>query len=138
VLSPDSKRVIRTALQIVVGLAAALPLLIHTANLPDTLPGLGVALTVAAAVTKAMAAGNEWLPAWLRLDAVAVPPSGPRHAAGTPAETQPAPVVAFDTLPGPPSATTYTPVSPDRAAKWAPPATQDQSPGERPDPAPAP
>jgi hypothetical protein len=136
VLSPDTKRVIRTALQIVVGLATALPLLIHTANLPDTLPGLGVALTVAAAVTKAMAAGNEWLPAWLRLDAPA-PTTSPRHAAGQPAETPPTTVVAFDTLPGPPSAATYTPVSPELPPLWAPPTAQAQPPTTPTQPPPA-
>lgn len=67
-MAPDTKRVIRTVLQVVAGIAAGLPLLVHTANLPDTLPGVGVVLAVAAATTKLMAAANPWLPAWLRLD----------------------------------------------------------------------
>lgn len=110
-LSPDSKRVLRTILQIVAGLAAAMPLLVHTANLPDTLPGVATALTVAGAVTKAMATWNELLPAWLRLDVI----PAAKHAAPGP-------------LSGPPSDEVYTPVTPS--------STDVQPPGERPDPAP--
>lgn len=101
-MSPDTKRVLRTALQIIAGLAFALPFLVHTANLPATLPGLGVALTVAGLVTKAMAQWNDLLPAWLQVEA---PPAwaiataaacdcqhtSPRHAAVTEAPAPAAP-----------------------------------------------
>jgi hypothetical protein len=52
----------------VVGLAAGLPLLVHDAGLPDTLPGLGTALAVAAAVARLMASPtvDGLLPSWLR------------------------------------------------------------------------
>lgn len=62
------RRTARTVVQVALGLAAGLPLLVHTAGLPDTLPGLGTALTVAAAVTRVMAlpAVEGRLPTWLR------------------------------------------------------------------------
>lgn len=114
-LSPDSKRVIRTILQVVAGLAAAMPLLIHTANLPDTLPGVATALTVAGAVTKAMAVWNGLLPGWLRLDVV--PDSAPaaKHAAP-------------GLLSGPTAGEVYTPVTQPHPV--------NQTPDGRPDPAP--
>jgi hypothetical protein len=67
-MNDATRRTIRTALQLVLGLAAGLPLLVHTAGPPDTLPGLGTALTVAAGVTRVMAlpAVEGWLPSWLR------------------------------------------------------------------------
>lgn len=67
-MTDAERRTIRTVFQLVVGLAAGLPLLVHTAGLPDTLPGLGTALAVAAAVTRVMAlpAVEGWLPSWLR------------------------------------------------------------------------
>lgn len=46
--------------------------------------------------------------------------------------------VDYSVLPGPPSAKVYTPVTPERPPKWNPPTTNEQSPDERPDPAPAP
>ena len=128
-MSPDTKRVLRTALQIIVGLASALPLLVHTANLPDTLPGLGVALAVAGIITKAMAKWNGLLPAWLQVEA---PPawsaadvaSGSRHAGGTmaapPLDRQP---------PAPTSATVYTPVTAPATATTA--AGTDATPSPR-------
>ena len=63
-----NRRTIRTAVQVLLGLAAGLPLLVDTAGLPATLPGVGTALAVAAAVTRVMALPTveSWLPAWLR------------------------------------------------------------------------
>ncbi|WP_371517980.1 hypothetical protein [Kitasatospora sp. NBC_01300] len=63
-----TRRTIRTGLQTVLGLLAALPLLVSTAGIPETLPGIAVALTVAGAITRVMAlpAVEQVLPAWLR------------------------------------------------------------------------
>lgn len=62
------RRTARTVLQLVLGLAAGLPALVHTAGLPSALPGLGVALAVAAAITRVMALPvvDQLLPSWLR------------------------------------------------------------------------
>lgn len=50
------------------GVLAAMPLLVHTAGIPDTLPGVSVVLGVSAAVTRLLALPvvDSWLPAWLR------------------------------------------------------------------------
>jgi hypothetical protein len=63
-----ARRTTRTALQALLGLLAGLPLLVHTAGLPGTLPGLGTVLAVAATVTRLMALPqvDRWLPQWLR------------------------------------------------------------------------
>ena len=67
-MSDATRRTVRTIVQLLLGLAAGLPLLVNTAGLPATLPGLGTALAVAAAVTRVMALPmvENWLPAWLR------------------------------------------------------------------------
>lgn len=67
-LSDGTRRSIRSTLQVTVALAASLPLLVHTAGLPDALPGLGAVLAAAAAVTRLMALPqvDQWLPEWLR------------------------------------------------------------------------
>ena len=69
-MKDSTKRTLRTVLQLVVGLAAALPLIVGASGLPGTVPGLGVALGVAAGVTRVMAlpAVNDLLPSWLRVD----------------------------------------------------------------------
>ncbi|WP_374209264.1 hypothetical protein [Kitasatospora sp. A2-31] len=53
---------------LVLAIAAGLPLLVETAGLPSTLPGLGTILAVAGAVTRVMALPlvDSWLPSWLR------------------------------------------------------------------------
>lgn len=68
-MSDSARRTIRTILAVVLALAAGLPLLVHTAGLPDTLPGLGTILAVAAAITRVMALPqvNAWMPSWLRM-----------------------------------------------------------------------
>ena len=78
------RRTARTVLQVVLGLAAGLPALVHTAGLPSALPGLGIALAVAAAVTRVMALPlvDQLLPSWLRTQptvttvVTSVPPVG--------------------------------------------------------------
>lgn len=67
-LSDATRRTVRTVFQSALALAAGLPLLVHTAGLPDTLPGLGTILGAAAAITRLMAlpAVDRWLPQWLR------------------------------------------------------------------------
>lgn len=83
-MSDSLRRTIRTLLQTVLGLAAALPVLVHTTGLPSALPGLGVALAVAAAITRIMAlpAVDALLPAWLKM-APPAPPAPPAPAAPT-------------------------------------------------------
>ncbi|MGK5531525.1 hypothetical protein [Streptomyces sp. URMC 129] len=51
----STKTTIRTVIQSVTGLAAGLPLLLEASGIPETTAGVGVALTVAAAVTRVMA-----------------------------------------------------------------------------------
>ena len=77
-MTDAGRRTARTVLQLLVGLAAGLPLLVHTAGLPETLPGLGVALGIAAGVTRVMALPyvDALLPGWLRA-AAEPPPSSP-------------------------------------------------------------
>ncbi|MEV4559160.1 hypothetical protein AB0K51_19535 [Kitasatospora sp. NPDC049285] len=61
-------RVVRTVFAVVVGAAEGMPLLVHSAGIRDTVPGLGVVLAVSGSVTRLLAlplvAG--WLPSWLR------------------------------------------------------------------------
>jgi hypothetical protein len=68
-MSDSARRTARTILAVVLALTAGLPLLVRTAGLPDTLPGLGTVLAVAATITRVMAlpAVDAWLPSWLRM-----------------------------------------------------------------------
>lgn len=85
------RRTLRTAVAVVVALAAGLPLLVHTAGLPDALPGLGVILAVATGVTRVMALPqvNRRLAEWLKAAPAKAPlppiTAGPR-AVDTPPE----------------------------------------------------
>jgi hypothetical protein len=74
-MSDSARRTVRTVVAVVLALAAGLPLLVRTAGLPETLPGLGTVLGVAAAITRLMALPqvNSWLPAWLQM----APPKAP-------------------------------------------------------------
>jgi hypothetical protein len=74
-MSDSARRTARTVLAVVLALSAGLPLLVRTAGLPDTLPGLGTVLAVAAAITRVMAlpAVDAWMPGWLKM----VPPKVP-------------------------------------------------------------
>jgi hypothetical protein len=67
-MSDAARRTIRTVVQVVIGLAIALPELVHTAGLPDTLPGLGTALAVSAVIARLMASPivDQLLPGWLK------------------------------------------------------------------------
>jgi hypothetical protein len=62
------RRTVRTGVQSLLGLLAALPLLVNSGTLPHTLPGLGLALAVSSAVARLMAvpAVQQVLPGWLR------------------------------------------------------------------------
>ncbi|MFI1520656.1 hypothetical protein [Kitasatospora cineracea] len=67
-MKDSTRRLFRTGFAVVAGGAAAMPLLVHTAGLPDTLPGLGVVLAVSGAVTRLLALPvvDGWLPSWLK------------------------------------------------------------------------
>ncbi|MFE4397216.1 MULTISPECIES: hypothetical protein [Streptomycetaceae] len=67
-MTDSARRTTRTVVALVLGIAAGLPLLVQTADIPSTLPGLGTILAVAGAVTRVMALPmvDSWLPAWLR------------------------------------------------------------------------
>lgn len=49
------KRTIRTLIQTAIGLAVALPILVDASGVPETLPGVGVALAISGFVTRIMA-----------------------------------------------------------------------------------
>jgi hypothetical protein len=86
-MSDSARRTARTILAVVLALAAGLPLLVRTAGLPDTLPGLGTVLAVAAAITRVMALPqvDAWMPGWLKMapskvtapDPTVLPPTTP-------------------------------------------------------------
>ncbi|WP_033818879.1 hypothetical protein [Kitasatospora sp. MBT63] len=77
-MTDATRRTIRTTIWTVAAVAAALPLLIHTAGLPDALPGIGTVIGVSAAITRlaALPTVDQLLPAWLRKEAAraALPP----------------------------------------------------------------
>lgn len=100
-MTDSARRLARTVLQVLLGLAAGAPLLAHTTGLTGTLPGLGVVLGVAAAITRLMASPlvDQLLPSWLR----AATPA----AAVAPALL--APVPAPPTMLAPPAADGTTP-----------------------------
>ncbi|MFE3196275.1 hypothetical protein ACFXHA_45270 [Nocardia sp. NPDC059240] len=60
------RAVARTAFQLVVGLAAALPAIVASTGLPATAAGIGVALAISATLTRIMAvpAVNSALTLW--------------------------------------------------------------------------
>ncbi|MFI6117487.1 hypothetical protein [Kitasatospora sp. NPDC051164] len=78
-MSDSTRRTIRTVVAVVLALASGLPLLVRTAGLPETLPGLGTILAVAAAITRLMALPqvNAWLPSWLQMTPPAAPAPDP-------------------------------------------------------------
>ena len=49
------RAIVRTVVQLLVGLAAALPVFLDSSGIPETTAGVGVALAVAAVVTRVMA-----------------------------------------------------------------------------------
>lgn len=54
-MSPQTKRIFRTVLQAIVGLAAGLPLIIATSGIPATAGGIALVLAVAGGLTRVMA-----------------------------------------------------------------------------------
>ncbi|MET8624527.1 hypothetical protein ABZW30_12350 [Kitasatospora sp. NPDC004669] len=68
-MSDSARRTVRTIVALVLGALPGLPLLVHTAGLPSTLPGLGTVLAAAAAITRILAlpAVDAWMPSWLRM-----------------------------------------------------------------------
>ncbi|KOX16579.1 MULTISPECIES: hypothetical protein [unclassified Streptomyces] len=67
-MTDATRRTVRTVVQTVLALAAGLPLIIDAAGIPQTAAGVGVALAVAAGITRVMALPvvENLLPAWLR------------------------------------------------------------------------
>ncbi|QGH75765.1 hypothetical protein L3Y25_gp036 [Gordonia phage Syleon] len=67
------RAVVRTVFQVVIALAAALPLIVVASGVPATAAGVGVALAVAAGVTRVMALPvvndliDQYVP-WLRTE----------------------------------------------------------------------
>lgn len=70
-MTDAARRTLRTIVQTVIGLAAATPLIIDAAGIPRTAAGIGLALAVAAGLTRVMAldAVQTLLPKWLRTTA---------------------------------------------------------------------
>jgi hypothetical protein len=68
-MTDANRRTIRTAVQWVLGFAAALPGIVAAAGLPEALPWVATGLAVAAAITRVMAlpSVDALLPAWLRM-----------------------------------------------------------------------
>ncbi|MFI5533763.1 hypothetical protein ACIA8O_35030 [Kitasatospora sp. NPDC051853] len=66
-MTDSTRRALRTTLQTVLGLLAALPLLVDSGTLPATLPGLAVAVGVSTTLTRLMALPGveRLLPSWL-------------------------------------------------------------------------
>ncbi|WP_230210270.1 hypothetical protein [Streptomyces kaniharaensis] len=91
-MSDSARRTIRTVVAVALALLAGLPLLVRTAALPDTLPGLGTVLAVAAAITRAMALPqvNGRLPDWLQMTPTKAPLLDPT-ATTVPTTTEPSP-----------------------------------------------
>ncbi|MFI6368936.1 hypothetical protein ACIBG0_40195 [Nocardia sp. NPDC050630] len=60
------RAVVRTVFQLVVGLAAALPMIVATSGLPATAAGIGAALAISATITRVMSvpAVNAALAIW--------------------------------------------------------------------------
>lgn len=69
-MTDATRRTLRTLFQLIVGLAAGLPMLVDASGLEQT-GGVAVALTVAAAVTRVMSLPvvENLLPSWLKKDA---------------------------------------------------------------------
>lgn len=68
-MSEHTRRTARTVLQVILALAAGLPLIIDAAGIPQSAAGVGVVLAVAAGVCRVMALPvvERVMPAWLRI-----------------------------------------------------------------------
>lgn len=67
-MTDANRRVVRTVVQTVLALAAGLPVIIDAAGIPQTAAGVGVALAVAAGISRvtALPVIENLLPVWLR------------------------------------------------------------------------
>ena len=67
-MSDAARRTVRTAVQWVLSLAAALPGIVDAAGLPESLPWVATGLAVSAGLTRVMALDSvdALLPSWLR------------------------------------------------------------------------
>jgi len=67
-MSDATRRSVRTVFQVGVSIAAVLPAIVSASGVSEALPGVAVALAVAAGVTRVMALPmvDALLPAWLR------------------------------------------------------------------------
>ncbi|MFM9368059.1 N-acetylmuramoyl-L-alanine amidase [Streptomyces sp. Da 82-17] len=67
-MTEAARRTVRTMVQTALSLAAALPILVEAADIPQTAAGVGTALAVAGAVTRVMQSKQvqRLLPKWLR------------------------------------------------------------------------
>ncbi|MFE1773766.1 hypothetical protein [Streptomyces sp. NPDC059008] len=88
-MSDAARRTVRTVVQTLLGLAAALPLIISAAGIPRTVAGVATALAVAAGITRVMQldAVQRLMPRWLR-SAVPDPGNGAAGAPSTPAPSR--------------------------------------------------
>lgn len=70
-MKDSTRRTLRTVFQTVVAVAAGMPLLLDASGIPESVPGVGVVLAVAAAVTRLMALPlvDNLLPSFLKKDA---------------------------------------------------------------------
>ncbi|MFE6223042.1 hypothetical protein [Streptomyces sp. NPDC057854] len=70
-MKDSTRRTVRTVFQTAVSVAAGMPLLLDASGIPETAPGVGVILAVAAAVTRLMALPlvDSLLPSFLKKDA---------------------------------------------------------------------
>ncbi|MCX5206734.1 hypothetical protein OG897_35685 [Streptomyces sp. NBC_00237] len=80
-MSDANQRTLRTGLQTLLGVAAALPLIIDASGIPQSTAGVAVAVAVAAGITRVMALPvvHQLLPEWLYRSESAPEPSV-RHA----------------------------------------------------------
>jgi hypothetical protein len=67
-MTDQTRRTVRTVVQGIVALCAAAPLLVAATGLPQSAAGVGLFVSVSAAVTRVMAvdAVDQMLPPWLR------------------------------------------------------------------------
>ena len=89
-MSDSTRRTLRTTVQTLLGLLAAVPLLADSGSLPATLPGLALAVSVSTTLTRLMALPGveQLLPAWLRREQLpsAAGPAEQNGESGQPGE----------------------------------------------------
>nr|WP_189269673.1 hypothetical protein [Streptomyces fuscichromogenes] len=69
-MKDSTRRVLRTTVQITIGVAVALPGIVAASGVPASLPWVAGALAIAAGLTRVMALPSvqALLPSWLRTD----------------------------------------------------------------------